>query len=226
MPISVNQAISFTDPSQVSVSGVVTGDKVIDNVSVSSNQNLVTSNALHEDASWGTVVSFDGTTDQLISATANYGDGTSDSTGLILASNAPLDNQYTSLFFTGDGYAGSVFTKHGRDLYDFTTVSDGNNQQFFDAVGSGGASIAYTDFNRSIETIENFRPTGPNHDKLNLSDTSLQTLAQVLHHTTMSDGDATIHIAPDEAVTLVGVSKAQLASHPHDFVFTGGHTLS
>ena len=43
--------------------------------------------------------------------------------------------------------------------------------------------------------------------------------------TTMSDGSATIHTGQDQSVTLTGVTKQQLAAHPHDLVFTGGHTL-
>ena len=121
---------------------------------------------------------------------------------------------------------GTVHGQHGRELYTYTAISDGNQQQLVDVIGSGGAGVAYADFTNAFETIENFRPVGPNHDKLNLSDTSLQTLAQVLHHTSMSGGDATIHIAPNESVTLTGVSKAQLANHPGDLVFTGGHALA
>ena len=181
---------------------------------------------MNENATWNTTVSFECTNFETIAAIAHYGHGTSDAVGLFLSSNSPLDHQYESLFLAGNGYVGSVYGQHGRQLYSFTAIAGGNQQEFVDATGGGGAGIPYADFTNVVETIESFRPAGPNHDTLNLSDTSLLTLAQVLHHTTMSDGSATIHMGNDQSVTLTGVTKAQLAANPHDFVFTGGHSLA
>ena len=98
--------------------------------------------------------------------------------------------------------------------------------QVAEVIGRGGAGIAYEDLLFTTETIKNFRATGTHHDTLNLSDTSLHTLAQVIQHTTMNGGSATIHIDEQTSVKLEGVTKEQMKAHPHDFVFTGGHTLS
>ena len=227
MPISVNQELSFTDPNDVTVRGVVSGSKVVDEVDVSLDGQIVSTTALKEDASWNADISLSNQGIDEVSATVKYGDGTSEITGnLLIASNEPLDHQFISEIAIGQtSVSTTVYGQHGIGLYDATFVLDGQNE-FADAIGRIATRIAYTDFSGTTATIENFKASGPNHDTLNLSGTSLLTLAQVLHHTTMSDGSATIHTGLDESVTLTGVTKAQLAAHPHDFVFSGGHTLA
>ena len=69
------------------------------------------------------------------------------------------------------------------------------------------------------DEVTNFAVTGPAHDTLDLSATSLTSLAQVLSHTTVSVGNAVIHLDARDTVTLAGVSKAQLFYHAGDFTF-------
>ena len=235
MPISINQQVSFNDPALNAINGLVTGSgkKKISSVSVFADDQLINSNALTLEGN-------------LLRATVSFKDnetGNCQSSCDILETVQrmlqvcflllifPLDDQYGEAFSRRvlRGFAGSVNGQHGRSLYTVTTVLDSNQQkQFIDAIGQGRRTYRvcrhYRGGVRSRRSC--FRPAGPNHDTLNLSDTSLQRSAQVLHHTSMSGGDATIHIAPNESVTLTGVSKAQLANHPGDFVFTGGHALA
>ena len=59
-------------------------------------------------------------------------------------------------------------------------------------------------------TVEGFSARGFGHDTLSFSSRSFASIVDVLHHTTMSGGDAVIHLSATDSVTLVGVSKADL----------------
>ena len=69
------------------------------------------------------------------------------------------------------------------------------------------------------DEVTDFFAPGPAHDTVDLSNTGLRGLAAVLRHTTMSGGSATIHVNPQDSITLDGVTKAQLHAHPNDFAF-------
>ena len=58
---------------------------------------------------------------------------------------------------------------------------------------------------------------GPDHDVLDLAGSPFRTLAQVLNHTDMIGGDATLHMGPQVFLTIDGVSKAELRAHPEVF---------
>ncbi len=59
-------------------------------------------------------------------------------------------------------------------------------------------------------TVEGFSARGIGHDTLSFSSRSFASIVDILHHTTMSGGDAVIHLSPTDSVTLAGVSKADL----------------
>lgn len=59
-------------------------------------------------------------------------------------------------------------------------------------------------------TVEGFSPLGLGHDALSFPSRSFASVVDILHHTTMSGGDAVIHLSPTDSVTLAGVSKADL----------------
>ena len=59
-------------------------------------------------------------------------------------------------------------------------------------------------------TVEGFSALGFGHDALSFSSRNFASIVDILHHTTMSGGDAVIHLSPTDSVTLAGVSKADL----------------
>ena len=72
------------------------------------------------------------------------------------------------------------------------------------------------------ETITNFHAAGPDHDTLIMPHADFANLADVIRNTTMSHGNAVIHDPNGgSTMTLMGVSKTELQSHPHDFSFNG-----
>ena len=72
------------------------------------------------------------------------------------------------------------------------------------------------------DLITDFQTRGSGHDQIQLLDTRFGNAGQVLAHTKDNgDGNAVIHLNPHDSITLLGVSTAQLAHNPVDFVF--GH---
>ena len=64
--------------------------------------------------------------------------------------------------------------------------------------------------------VESFQATGTDHDVLSFSSRNFSSLADILRHTTMANGDATIHVSKTESVELFGVTKAQLRQNMND----------
>lgn len=69
--------------------------------------------------------------------------------------------------------------------------------------------------------ITDFVAGGQGHDIVDLSATHYDSLAQVLRHTSMSDGSATIHLNRHDSITLDGVTKGQISHNPQAFAFHG-----
>jgi hypothetical protein len=117
-----------------------------------------------------------------------------------------------------------VTTIEGEDGTHFITgAADGLTLHSIgqDVMTGGGVreTFAFTPgFGR--DEISDFVVGGPDHDTIDLSATRYRSLAGLLSHTTMGDdGSATIHLNPHDAITIDGVSKAQLKAHPQDVAF-------
>ena len=131
-------------------------------------------------------------------------------TSIIQANLISSDPSSVEVIDNGDG-THSV-TGSGDDL---TLHSVGN-----DVMTGGGVREAFVftpGFGRN--EVTDFIAGSQDHDTIDLSATHYSTLAQVLRHTTMSDGSATIHLNPHDTITLDGVTKGQLKAHPNDFSF-------
>ncbi len=112
--------------------------------------------------------------------------------------------------YNGDGTHTITTSTNGQDLYSAyndTMTGAGNNETF----------VFLPSFGQ--DEVTDFTVAGAGHDYLDLSGTQFHTLAQALNHTTMSGGNATIHVDKQDTVTLDGVTKAQLKAHPGDFLF-------
>ena len=72
------------------------------------------------------------------------------------------------------------------------------------------------------QTITNFHVSGQQHDTVLLPHADFANMAALLRDTTMSGGNAVIH-EPNSTgtLTLMGVTKTEMKSHPHDFAFNG-----
>lgn len=64
--------------------------------------------------------------------------------------------------------------------------------------------------------VDNFQAAGTDHDALSLSKQNFSSVADILRHTTMANGNATIHVSTTESVELFGVTKAQLRQNTSD----------
>lgn len=132
----------------------------------------------------------------------------------------------------GDSYGYTDYGKDGAPLVNAFDNGDGTHSifgqesgQILESLGNDtmtGAGVR----ERFVFTpgfgqdeITDFYATSPQHDTIDLSNTQFHTLAQVLRHTTMGDGSATIHLNPHDSITLDGITKAQLKAHPKDFAF-------
>ncbi len=111
---------------------------------------------------------------------------------------------------TGDGSHVITGTAAGQTLQSLgTDVMTG---------GAGAQTFRFTPhFGR--DEITDFRPEGPGHDRIDLSQTHFHDLGAVLRHTAMSEGSATIHLNPVDSITLDGITKARLAHSPDAFTF-------
>ena len=133
--------------------------------------------------------------------------------------------------YTADGsYSYTEFSRNGSDLA--SSTDNGDNTHTAEAFVSGqvlssihddvmtgdGYSerfVFYPHFGH--DEIANLVVGGAGHDIVDLSNTHFTTLAEVLNHTTMGDGSATIHLNPHDSITLDGVTRAQIKSHAQDF---------
>ncbi len=69
------------------------------------------------------------------------------------------------------------------------------------------------------DTIEDFKVAGAGHDTLVLPSFDMGHLAQIIAGAHTVHGDTTIQVDKTDTITLVGVTKAELKSHPNDFTF-------
>ena len=58
--------------------------------------------------------------------------------------------------------------------------------------------------------VQDFQALGADHDVLSFSKQNFSSVADILRHTTMSGGDAVVHVSTTESVEIFGVTKAQL----------------
>ena len=107
----------------------------------------------------------------------------------------------------GAGLAAAVGQPRITSLHDDAT-SAGAERFVFDP-GSGHAAVT------------GFAVSGPGHDILDLAASPFRTLAQVLNHTDMVGGEATLHMNPQVSLTIIGVTKADLGAHPGVFALAG-----
>jgi autotransporter passenger strand-loop-strand repeat protein len=133
--------------------------------------------------------------------------------------------------YTPDGsYAYTEFGRNGGDLASAADNGDGTHTMeayaggqvltsIYDDVMTGDGPSERFVFSPHFgqDEITDFNVAGAGHDVVDLSNTRFSSLVEVLQHTTMSFGSATIHLNPHDSITLDGVTKAQLKAHPHDF---------
>lgn len=113
---------------------------------------------------------------------------------------------------TDNGDGTHAVTGSGDDL---TLHSVGNDVM----TGGGVRDIFVFTPGFGQNEVTDFIAGGQNRDTIDLSETHYSSLAQVLRHTTMSDGSATIQLNPHDSITLDGITKGQLKAHPNDFAF-------
>ena len=226
MPISINQDIDVHNVHNVTVSGTVNTPAGAVTVEMYDQSGTDLGAAIvHPDHTW----TFDnyspthnpGGNSSGLEAVLHNAAGTFEfSDTLYVDSDFPSPGQVSSEFVTVGSSKSTVYDANGRALYDTKLLFPEGNPTTAQVHGHGGSGILYSTFSMYHETIDNFRVGGSHHDKLNLADTGLANLAQVLHNTTMGQGSATIHVDPETSVTLHGVTKQQLASHRNDFSFS------
>lgn len=99
-----------------------------------------------------------------------------------------------------------------------------NNQTLYslhdDVMTGAGLSQTFTFLpNFGHAEVTDFLVRGQGHDTLDLTNTTISSLGQLLRNTTVSGGNAEIHVNSQESITLDGVTKAQLANNRNDFRF-------
>lgn len=231
MSITIDQAISVQDLNNVTVSGTFSVLSAgVSSIDVFQNGIDQGPAALNPDGTW-TFNAFipDGSSQQSTTAVLTDPQGKkTTSAALGIVTGQPLPGQIASALASDMAETATVYGARGRALYDLTEAitAEASPGMLAHVIGRGAPSTRYEDILFLRETIDNFNVAGRQHDTLNLADSGLQSLAQVLQHTTMNGGSATIHIDSGSSVTLTGVTKQQIAAHPNAFVFTGGHILS
>ena len=65
-------------------------------------------------------------------------------------------------------------------------------------------------------SISDFLVLGSDHDALNFSKQNFSSIGDILRHTTMSDGNAVIHVSDSDTVYIYGVTKADLKHNLSD----------
>ena len=109
-----------------------------------------------------------------------------------------------------DGTHDVQASENGQILYSVardTMTGNGSNETFVFTQGF------------AKDEVTDFAVTGSGHDTIDLTNTQMHTLAQVIAHTSQVGANAVLHLFGNETVTLDGVTKAQLKAHPGDFLF-------
>lgn len=65
-------------------------------------------------------------------------------------------------------------------------------------------------------SVSDFLVSDSDHDALNFSKQNFSSISDILRHTTMSDGNAVIHVSDNDTVCLYGVTKADLKHNLSD----------
>lgn len=133
------------------------------------------------------------------------------------------DGSFAYIEYARNG-AGLVYAlDNGDNSHAIFAMADKQTLQSIgnDIITGGGAQETFM-FTRGFgqDEITDFSVAGRSHDIINLSSMHFSTLAQVLLHTTMSNGSAEIHLNPHDTIKLDGVNLAQLTTNPKDFVFS------
>ncbi len=131
----------------------------------------------------------------------SYGYTEYDSRGNVLV--AAFDNGGNTHTIEGNGQSGQTFFSIANDKID----AYGRSENFVFSAGFGK------------DVLADFIAGGDGHDTLDLSNTNLSSLVDVLRHTTGGPGGAVIHAGGDDTIKLQGVTKAELKAHPNAFVF-------
>jgi hypothetical protein len=162
------------------------------------------------------------TTGVLVQADASF----SVETGI---KNKPYTTEFITKNSDGDSGTINLFKADATPAYH---VNFGVNNS-----GTGG-SEALTETGDGLRThfvyvsdfgtqqkITNFHLTGRQHDVVIMPSGDFSNMAEILRNTTNSHGNAIISDPNNlSRLTLVGISKAELKAHPHDFSFNGdGH---
>ncbi len=132
------------------------------------------------------------------------------------------DGSYGYTEYSNLGKPLVVATNNGDGTH--TVTANANGQVLYsagnDTLTGGGSSETFVYLPGSgRDVVTDFQAAGQGHDVLDLSNTHLNTLAQVLNSTTVSGGTATIHVNRQDTITLDGVSRADLKAHRSDFLF-------
>ena len=227
--------ISFTDPNTLVLSGTASGD--FTKVDITTNDAAKTDLGSPQvtDGHWTLNVKLDGLSGQsgftlaATDALANVTDFNSNFVILPDVKNEPYTTVEVS-FGGGSLEHVDLFNKSGDMAY-HGDVKDlgGGSFQFTETGDALRTTFVFVDGPDTVlQTITNFHATGAGHDTISLPPSDFTSLADVLRNTTMSNGNATIH-DPNNAnasLTLMGVTKAELKSHPHDFSFHGTGQLT
>ncbi len=87
-------------------------------------------------------------------------------------------------------------------------------------MGEGEKAFVFTE-HPGQAIVSSFAVSGDAHDTLSLPSSEFASLAAVLHNTHNVGGDAVIAMTPTDSITIQGVTKAQLRTHPGDFSLHG-----
>ena len=85
-----------------------------------------------------------------------------------------------------------------------------------DVTATGGSQTFVFQPQTGDTSVSDFLTSGSDHDALSFSKSSFSSIADVLRHTTMSQGDAVIHVSNTDTVWLYGVTKTELRQNTAD----------
>ncbi len=108
---------------------------------------------------------------------------------------------------------------HTVDIYAPSQILQSDFNDTFNTNTQGATSFVF-DPGFAADEINGFQLKGPGHDVVSLSQADFSSFADVLRNTQMLSGSAVISDPNSgDTVTLVGVSKAQIAHHQGDVAF-------
>ena len=215
MPNTFSTSINVLGPHRVTLHGTAEGLGGIASVEIISGNDDVGSATVNPDGSWIFDDHLDGLQVPVALVTDGKGVQTKIDPKLNLMPDSPQLSQFTSESISDNGGTIDVFGPRGRLLYDASV----NEDTAVFLITGHGSQVPFSPFATAKSTIANFHPGGPAHDTLDLSITQIQDSADLLRHTSMFEGSATIHLDTFATLTLQGVTKAQIAHNPGDFTF-------